>query len=107
MLRCPLGLERLIRVTEQGTVIYLAEKKACRRFPKPASGDLFGGVSPGVSPGVARNFQVFDPLDFIAELTSSRLLGPHRPTQPAAGGPPSSSASGTLIRFDAPAADPP
>ncbi len=29
-----------------------------------ARGDLFGG-----SPGVARNFQVFDPLDFIAELT--------------------------------------
>ncbi len=50
-------------------MIYLAEKKACRRFPKPASGDLFGDVSPGVSPGVARNFQVFDALDFIAELT--------------------------------------
>ncbi len=30
----------MIRVTEQGKVIYLAEKKACRRFPKPASGDL-------------------------------------------------------------------
>ena len=45
-------------------MIYLAEKKACRRFPKPAGGDLFGG-----SPGVARNFQVFDALDFIAELT--------------------------------------
>ena len=65
MLRCPFSLERLIRVTEQGKVIYLAEKKACRRFPKPASGDLLGGVRPGV----AGNFQVFDPLDFIAELT--------------------------------------
>ncbi len=41
MLRCPLGLERLIRVTGQGKVIYLAEKKACRRFPKPHGGDLF------------------------------------------------------------------
>ena len=61
MLRCPLGLERLIRVTGQGKVIYLAEKRSCRRFPKPASPDLFGGV--------ARNFQVFDALDFIAELT--------------------------------------
>ena len=50
-------------------MIYLAEKKACRRFPKPAGGAIFGGVSPGVSPGVARNFQVFDALDFIAELT--------------------------------------
>ncbi len=65
MLRCPFSLERLIRVTEQGKVIYLAEKKACRRFPNPASPDLFEGISPGV----ARNFQVFDPLDFIAELT--------------------------------------
>ena len=45
-------------------MIYLAEKKACRRFPRPASPDLFGG-----SPGVARNFQVFDALDFIAEIT--------------------------------------
>ncbi len=61
MLRCPLSLERMIRVTGQGTVIYRAEKKACRHFPKPASPDLFGGVR--------RNFQVFDPLDFIAELT--------------------------------------
>ena len=43
---------------------YLAEKRSCRRFPKPASPDLFGG-----RPGIARNFQVFDPLDFIAELT--------------------------------------
>ncbi len=65
MLRCPFSLERMIRVTGQGTVIYLAEKRSCRRFPKPASPDLFDGVSPGV----ARNFQVFDPLDFIAELT--------------------------------------
>ena len=61
MLRCPFSLERMIRVTDQGKVLYLAEKKAPRRFPKPASGDLFGDV--------ARNFQVFDPLDFIAEIT--------------------------------------
>ena len=40
---------------------YLAEKKTCRRFPKPASPDLFNGT--------ARNFQVLDALDFIAELT--------------------------------------
>ena len=37
MLRCPFSLERMVRVTGQGTVIYLAEKKACRRFPRPAS----------------------------------------------------------------------
>ena len=61
LLRCPLGLQRLIKVTDQGQVLYLAQKRACRRFPRPASPDLFGGV--------ARNFQVFDPLDFIAEVT--------------------------------------
>ena len=31
------------------------------RFPEPASEDLFGGT--------ARNFQVFGPLAFLAELT--------------------------------------
>jgi hypothetical protein len=61
MLRCPFSLQRLIRVTPQGQVLYRAEKPDCQRFPEPASRDLFGGVS--------RNFQVFDPLDFIAELT--------------------------------------
>ncbi len=34
---------------------------APRRFPKPGSENLLGDV--------ARNFQVFEPLDFIAELT--------------------------------------
>jgi hypothetical protein len=61
LLRCPFSLQRLIKVTPGGQVLYLAEKRACRRFPRPASPDLFGDV--------ARNFQVFDPLDFIAELT--------------------------------------
>jgi hypothetical protein len=61
MLRCPFSLQRLIRLTAEGKVIYLAEKNAPHRFPNPASPVLFGGV--------ARNFQVFDPLDFIAELT--------------------------------------
>ena len=61
MLRGPFSLARMIRVTDQGQVIYLAEKNAPQRFPKPASADLFGDVP--------RNFQLFDPLDFIAELT--------------------------------------
>jgi len=42
-------------------VIYKAEHDGCRRFPEPASGDLKAGVN--------RNFQVFDPLDFLAEIT--------------------------------------
>ena len=61
MLRCPFSLQRMIRVTDEGKVIYRAEKPDCQRFPEPADPDLFGDV--------ARNFQVFDPLDFIAELT--------------------------------------
>ena len=42
-------------------MVYKAEHDSCRRFPEPASGDLRSGVS--------RNFQVFDPLDFLAEVT--------------------------------------
>ena len=33
MLRCPFSLEQLIRVTEQGKVIYLAENRSRQRFP--------------------------------------------------------------------------
>ena len=51
----------MIRVTDEGKVLYLAEKNAPQRFPRPALPDLFNGVS--------RNFQIFEPLDFIAELT--------------------------------------
>jgi hypothetical protein len=61
MLRGPFSLQRIIRVTEQGQVLYLAEQNAPQRFPQPGARTLL--------PGVARNFQVFDPLDFIAELT--------------------------------------
>ena len=61
MLRCPFSIQRVIRVTDQGQVLYRAEKTTPHRFPRPASPDLFGDT--------ARNFQLFDPLDFIAELT--------------------------------------
>jgi hypothetical protein len=59
--RSPFSLARLIRITPAGQVLYKAEKDHCQRYPEPASDDLFGGV--------ARNFQVFEPLDFLAELT--------------------------------------
>ena len=61
ILRCPFSLARVVRLTEDGSVIYRAEKDHCRRFPGPASGDLRGGPH--------RNFQVFSALDFLAELT--------------------------------------
>ena len=59
--RCPFSLDRILKITPTGHVVYKAEHDSCRRFPEPASGDLRSGVS--------RNFQVFDPLDFLAEVT--------------------------------------
>ena len=61
MARSPFSLTRLLRITRTGQVVYHAEKHRPHRFPEPASDDLFGGV--------VRNYQVFDPLDFLAELT--------------------------------------
>jgi hypothetical protein len=65
MARSPFSLTRLLRITRTGQVVYHAEKHRPHRFPEPAADDLFGATSRGV----ARNFQVFDPLDFLAELT--------------------------------------
>jgi hypothetical protein len=61
ILRCPFSLARIVRLTEDGSVVYRAEKDQCHRFPGAASRDLRGGPS--------RNFQVFNALDFLAELT--------------------------------------
>ena len=61
MVRSPFSLARLVRITASGQVVYRAEKHHPQRFPEPASMDLLGGIP--------RNFQVFQPLDFLAELT--------------------------------------
>jgi hypothetical protein len=61
MTRCPFSLSRLVRVTETGQVVYKAEKDACRALPAP-QGD-------GLASGPKRNFQILDPLDFLAEFT--------------------------------------
>ena len=37
ILRCPFSLARVIRLTDDGSVIYHAEKDHCGRFPGPAS----------------------------------------------------------------------
>lgn len=65
MARSPFSLTRLLRITRTGQVVYHAEKHRPHRFPEPVADDLFGATSGGV----ARNFQVFEPLDFLAELT--------------------------------------
>ena len=61
ILRCPFSLSRVVRLSDEGSVIYRAEQDHCCRFPGPASPDLRGGPR--------RNFQVFTALDFLAELT--------------------------------------
>lgn len=61
MTRCPFSLSRLVKVTETGQVVYKAEKDACRAFPEPCGNELASGPK--------RNFQVLDPLDFLAEFT--------------------------------------
>ena len=61
MARSPFSLARLLRITPDGKILYKADKDHCHQYPKPVSEDLYGGI--------ARNFQVFEPLDFLAELT--------------------------------------
>jgi hypothetical protein len=60
-LRCPFSQARMIEVTEAGKVIYKTEHNAVGRFPEPGDEELLAGPS--------RNFQIFDPLDFLAEVT--------------------------------------
>ena len=67
--RCPFSLARMIKVSEDGQVIYRAGKSQCVRFPRPGDEQLREGVS--------RNFQVFDALEFLAEVTQ------HIPDKPA------------------------
>jgi ribosomal protein S27E len=61
MVRCPFSLDRMVSVSEDGKVVCRAEKADCQHFPILGDGKLLRGVS--------RNFEVFDPLDFLAEVT--------------------------------------
>jgi hypothetical protein len=51
----------MIEVTGRGQVFYKTGDNRLGRFPEAASDDLMAGPK--------RNFQVFDPLDFLAEVT--------------------------------------
>ena len=64
--RCSFSLSRMIKVTEAGQIIYKTEYDHCHRFPEPASETLKKGVS--------RNFQVFEPLDFIEKKDQADLI---------------------------------
>ena len=60
MARSPFSLARLVRIGPDGQVIYRAEKDHPQRFPALHSAELF--------PGIKRNFQIFQPLDFLAAI---------------------------------------
>ena len=60
MARSPFSLARLVRIGPDGQVIYRAEKDRPQRFGDPRSPELFAGIK--------RNFQVFQPLDFLAAI---------------------------------------
>jgi len=60
-LRCPFSQARMIEVTGEGKVIYKTADNRLGRLPEAASEGLLAGPK--------RNFQVFDPLDFLAEVT--------------------------------------
>ena len=58
--RCPFSLNRMVSITRDGKIIYRASKATC--FPFPLSGDET------LMAGVPRNFEIFEPLDFLAGL---------------------------------------
>ena len=58
--RCPFSLARMVSVTDDGKILYRASHANC--LPFPISGDK------ALMKGIPRNFEVFEPLDFLAEV---------------------------------------
>jgi hypothetical protein len=58
--RCPFSLTRIVSVNDQGQIVYNAGKTEPQAYP--VVGNLFRS-------GPKRTTQVFDPLDFLAEVT--------------------------------------
>ncbi|MBD3391475.1 MAG: hypothetical protein GF410_05580 [Chitinivibrionales bacterium] len=59
--RCPFSLTRMVFQTSEGKIIYRTTHPNC--LPFPLSGDQT------LMKGIPRNFEVYDPLDFLAEVT--------------------------------------
>lgn len=59
--RCPFSLARIVTQTNDGKVVYRAGNPGCIPFPKTGDKELTSGIP--------RNFEIFDPLDFLAEVT--------------------------------------
>jgi len=51
----------MVSETEDGKVVYRASRANCISFPLSGDATLMGGVP--------RNFEIFNPLDFLAEVT--------------------------------------
>ncbi len=60
--RRPFSLARMVRLTDDGKVLYRASHPNCTRFPAL-------GHEMDLRPGMRRNYQVFDPFDFLASVT--------------------------------------
>ena len=59
MARCPFSLSRVIKLTDKGKVLYRTGKSAALAFP------ILGNEK--LTAGIKRNFEMFEPLDFLAE----------------------------------------
>jgi ssDNA-binding Zn-finger/Zn-ribbon topoisomerase 1 len=59
--RCPFSLARMVSLTKDGKIIYRAAHPHCLPFPLSGDATLLAGIP--------RNFEVFEPLDFLAEVT--------------------------------------
>ena len=59
--RCPFSLARMVCLTDNGQILYRASKPGCIPFPK--QGD------PELNADIPRNYEIFKPLDFLAEVT--------------------------------------
>jgi len=59
--RCPFSLARMVSITKDDKVLYRAGNAKCLPFPKTGDKDLTSGMP--------RNYEIYDPLDFLAEVT--------------------------------------
>ena len=60
--RSPLSISRIVSLSYDGTIMYKTSKPSILHpFPKPGN--------PHLDAGVSRNFEIFDPLQFLAEFT--------------------------------------
>jgi hypothetical protein len=60
--RCPFSLARMVKLTPDGKVMYRGSHPCCHKYPTL-------GEEITLEPGMRRNYQLFDPLDFLASVT--------------------------------------